>query len=145
MKHESDFAGVLAACPEDSDLFIAAPQEMEALSGSCVQIPCTFRAKSEEQFNSTRPTYGVWFNSDPRFYKGNVIFNSSQAVNTYPVNLTGSLSQKNCTTLFSNLIIDHTNTYFFRIESQPYQATGFCDPVQIVVKGKRVFFQSIFN
>ncbi|XP_076617841.1 sialic acid-binding Ig-like lectin 14 isoform X1 [Chaetodon auriga] len=128
-------SGVLAACPEDSDLVITAPQEMEGLSGSCVQIPCTFRSKSVEELNSTRPTFGVWINKDPmRLSDTNVIFNSSRAVNTYPVSLTGDLSQKNCTTLFSNLTKGHTSTYFFRIENRPYLATAVCNPVQIAVK-----------
>ncbi|XP_076617842.1 sialic acid-binding Ig-like lectin 14 isoform X2 [Chaetodon auriga] len=108
---------------------------MEGLSGSCVQIPCTFRSKSVEELNSTRPTFGVWINKDPmRLSDTNVIFNSSRAVNTYPVSLTGDLSQKNCTTLFSNLTKGHTSTYFFRIENRPYLATAVCNPVQIAVK-----------
>ncbi|XP_038581467.1 vascular cell adhesion protein 1-like [Micropterus salmoides] len=138
----SDFAShfvnhlVWAACSEPVALFITAPQKMEALSGSCLQIPCNFRAKSEQDFDSRRETFGVWIKSDYRFgiNSNNVIFNSRGKVNTYPMSITGNLSEKNCTTLFSSLNTSYTNTYFFRIENKPFVATASCDPLQITVK-----------
>ncbi|XP_051267033.1 sialic acid-binding Ig-like lectin 7 isoform X2 [Dicentrarchus labrax] len=128
-------SGALADCPQDTKLFITAPKKMEALSGSCLQIPCNFSAKSEQDFKSSRETFGVWIKTDHRFglNPNNVIFNSSKTVNTYPMNITGNLSQKNCTTLFSSLITS-TDTYYFRIETKPFRATAVCDPLQITVK-----------
>ncbi|KAM9337568.1 sialic acid-binding Ig-like lectin 14 [Symphorus nematophorus] len=129
-------SGVLAACPQDSGLFITAPKKMEALSGSCLQIPCNFRLKSEQQFDSSRETFGVWIKNDKRFAHNpnNVIFNSSQTANTYPLNITGNLREKNCSTLFSSLISNYTDTYYFRIENRPFLATADCDPLQITVE-----------
>ncbi|XP_045920715.1 vascular cell adhesion protein 1-like [Micropterus dolomieu] len=128
-------SGVWAACPKQVAFFVTAPQNMEALSGSCLQIPCNFRAKSEE-FDSRRETVGVWIKSDSRFgiNSNNVIFNSSRTVNIYPMRITGNLSQKNCTTLFSSLLTSYTETYFFRIENKPFMATASCHPLQITVK-----------
>ncbi|XP_044032920.1 vascular cell adhesion protein 1-like isoform X1 [Siniperca chuatsi] len=129
-------SGVLADCPQKPGLFITAPQKMEALSGSCLQIPCNFSAGSRQEFDSRSETFGVWIKSDSRFgiNSNNVIFNSSRTVNIYPMKITGNLSQKNCTTLFSNLLTNYTDKYFFRIENGPFSATASCDPLQITVK-----------
>ncbi|XP_051267503.1 B-cell receptor CD22-like [Dicentrarchus labrax] len=128
--------GALADCPNPAGLFITTLQKMEALSGSCLQIPCNFSAEPEQDCNSSRETFGVWIKNDPKFgdNPSNVIFNSSKTVNTYPMNITGNLSQKNCTTLFSSLITSYTDTYYFRIMNWPFRATAVCDPLQIKVK-----------
>nr|XP_033495355.1 vascular cell adhesion protein 1-like [Epinephelus lanceolatus] len=129
-------SGALADCPAGPALFITAPKNMEALSGSCLQIPCTFTPKPDKDFNGASTFFGVWIKSDSRFNSNpnNVIFNSSKTDNTYPMNITGNLSERNCTTLFSSLIIYHTDTYYFRIESTSFIATASCDPLQITVK-----------
>ncbi|KAM6908090.1 sialic acid-binding Ig-like lectin 12 [Lycodopsis pacificus] len=129
-------SGALADCIPNIALFITTPKKMEALTGSCLQIPCNFSAKSEEQFNSTRTTFGVWIQNNPYFGQkpDNVIFNSSRKDNICPMNLTGDLSQKDCTTLFSSLITSYTDRYYFRIESQPFRATAECDPLPITVR-----------
>ncbi|XP_041817307.1 B-cell receptor CD22-like isoform X2 [Chelmon rostratus] len=126
-------SGVLAPCPGDSNLFITAPQKMEALSGSCLHIPCTIRPGRE--FNRTRDTFGVWIKNDSRFhpYPNNVIYNSSGTVKRYPMKITGNLSEKNCTTLFSSLKTSYTDRYFFRVESG-HRATAVCNPLQITVQ-----------
>ncbi|XP_078136704.1 myelin-associated glycoprotein-like isoform X2 [Sander vitreus] len=129
-------SGALAACPKEPFLFITAPKNMEALSGSCLLIPCNFRAKPDEDFISTRKTFGVWIKTDSRFSnnRNNVVFNSSGTVTTYPMSITGDLSQKQCTTLFSSLMPNYTDRYFFRIENEPFTATAYCDPLQITVQ-----------
>ncbi|XP_039892155.1 vascular cell adhesion protein 1-like [Simochromis diagramma] len=126
----------LAACPQDSHLFITAPTEMEALSGSCLQIPCNFSEIGTEKFDSTRSVFGVWIknHSDIFAHPNNEIFNSSGTINIYPMNITGNLKEKHCTTLFSNLTTNYTNTYYFRIMNWPYRATAVCDPLKITIK-----------
>ncbi|XP_027130053.1 vascular cell adhesion protein 1-like [Larimichthys crocea] len=129
-------SGALAACSKDSHLFITAPQKMEALSGSCLLIPCTFRAKSEQEFDNSRETFGVWIKTDSRFDidSKNVIFSSSRTDNIYPMRFTGNLREKNCTTLFSNLTTSYTDTYYFRVEKKTFKATASCNPLQITVQ-----------
>ncbi|XP_029954983.1 sialic acid-binding Ig-like lectin 6 [Salarias fasciatus] len=127
-------SGALADCPGKASFFISAPKSITALAGSCLQIPCKFE---ELQVNSTGNAYGLWIKNDSRFGiegKKNVVFNSSRAVNTYPLKITGDLSKKNCTTLFSNLTRTHTDSYFFRLEWLPFAATASCDALQITVK-----------
>ncbi|XP_031150432.1 vascular cell adhesion protein 1-like isoform X3 [Sander lucioperca] len=128
-------SGALAACPKEPSLFITAPKNMEALSGSCLVIPCNFSAKSDQEFNSTRTTFGVWIKTDSRVsINKNIIFNSSGTVTYYPMSITGDLRQKKCTTLFSSLITSYTDTYFFRIENRPFLATASCDSLQITIQ-----------
>ncbi|XP_019218765.1 sialic acid-binding Ig-like lectin 7 [Oreochromis niloticus] len=126
----------LAACPQHTNLFITAPTDMEALSGSCLQIPCNFSETGTEKFNSTRSVFGVWIKHDNNIdaHPENVIFNSSGTVNIYPMNITGNLKEKNCTTLFFNLTTNYTNTYYFRIMNWPFRATAACESVQITIK-----------
>ncbi|XP_004575209.3 sialic acid-binding Ig-like lectin 12 [Maylandia zebra] len=129
-------SGALADCTKQPDLSITAPKKLEALSGSCLQIPCNFRPKDEQTFISTRKIFGVWIKNDSRFGKNskNVIFNSSGADSIYPMSITGNLSQRDCTTLFSNLNTTYTDTYFFRVERERFKATASCDPLQITVR-----------
>uniref|UniRef100_UPI0037E9441D vascular cell adhesion protein 1-like n=1 Tax=Semicossyphus pulcher TaxID=241346 RepID=UPI0037E9441D len=119
-------------CPDKSHLFVSTPKKMDALSGSCLQIPCSFRAEPETGFISTRETFGVWIKSDINL--NNVIYNSSGTVNTYPMKITGNLKEKNCTTLFYNLTTTYTNKYYFRIINWPFIATAVCDPLQITIE-----------
>ncbi|XP_034561972.1 vascular cell adhesion protein 1-like [Notolabrus celidotus] len=129
-------SGAHTACPGQADLSIAAPKTVQALSGSCLQVPCNFTATSGEETDSTGNISGVWIKSDPRFakYPDNVVFNSSRRINNYTMSLTGNLREKNCTTLFSNVLTSYTDRYFFRIESSTFTATASCDPLHITVK-----------
>ncbi|XP_070409158.1 uncharacterized protein [Nothobranchius furzeri] len=58
---------------------------------------------------------------------------SSEIQNSYKMTLTGDLRQKNCTTVFSDLIKPQSDKYFFRIENESFKATASCHPVQITV------------
>ena len=135
----------MAACPHHPGFFITAPLQIEALSGSCLQIPCNFSAAAGQTFDSSRTTFAVWIINDPRHanYPNYVIFNSSRTVDTYPMIITGNLSQRNCTTLFSSLNTTHTHIYYFRIENGDFRSTAGCNPLQITVKGKKVFLFSV--
>ncbi|XP_069544888.1 cell adhesion molecule 3-like isoform X3 [Brachyistius frenatus] len=110
---------------------------MEALSGSCLQISCSFTPKPwTPSFNSKRETFGVWIKNNQNIWisQHNVVFNSSGKVSKYPMKITGNLNETNCTTLFSNLSANHSDKYFFRIENWPFRSTAVCDPLQITVK-----------
>ncbi|XP_065805025.1 myelin-associated glycoprotein-like [Labrus bergylta] len=128
-------SGALSLCPKWSNLFMTTPQKMEALTGSCLQIPCNFWARYRNDFDDSE-TFGVWIKSGPEFgiNQNNVIFNSSRIFNTYLMRIVGNLKQKNCTTLFSKLLPKYSDNYFFRIEKWPFRETALCDPLQITVK-----------
>ncbi|KAF3836073.1 hypothetical protein F7725_028631 [Dissostichus mawsoni] len=128
-------SGALASCPEHAQPLFTTPQEMEALSGACLQIPCNFSINAEETFDSTGPTSGLWIKSDYYYYFGSkVVFNGNMMENIYPMSLTGDLSQKDCSTLFSSVITSYTGSYFFRIDNRSLRRKETCDPLQIKVK-----------
>ncbi|XP_038843962.1 myelin-associated glycoprotein-like [Salvelinus namaycush] len=114
------------------------PDRLDVLTGSCVQIPCSFNipGQNKDTFNSTIQTSGVWIKDSPYFdvCPDSVIFNSSETVNRYQGKITGNMSQKNCTTVFFNVTTSYTNKYFFRIERQPFLATDIEKSVYIGVR-----------
>ncbi|XP_032406754.1 sialic acid-binding Ig-like lectin 10 isoform X2 [Xiphophorus hellerii] len=116
-------------------LRITTPNNMEALIGSCLHIPCTYNT-TEKSYNSSKTIYGIWMKGGVNFGSNPspVIFNSSGSINTFSLNITGNLKEKNCTTLFPNLTTSHTDKYFFRVENWPFRATACADPLQIKVK-----------
>ncbi|XP_038828950.1 myelin-associated glycoprotein-like [Salvelinus namaycush] len=130
-------SGVLA-CFGQRHMIATMPDKLDGLTGSCVEIPCSFDIPDQNKykFNSAILTSGVWIKESPQFggRPDNVIFNSSVKDNRYQGNITGNMSQKNCTTVFFNVTTNYTNKYFFRIESQPFRATDPDKSVDIVVR-----------
>lgn len=135
----ADDAGAADDCESFKNpvLFITTPGNLEALNGSCLQVPCNFSAKGSASF--TGENFGVWIKSDPRFkeFSTNVIFNSSRSINTYPLEITGNLERQDCTTVFHNLTREHSDMYFFRIEHTQFQATASCSGFRLTVRGER--------
>nr|XP_029132687.1 uncharacterized protein LOC109981990 [Labrus bergylta] len=117
-----------------SALFITTPKKMEALSGTCLKIPCSFSVKNEREFDNRRETFGIWLKEDKETYPKNVVFNSSGTVNKFQMNITGNLRMKNCTTLIYNMKTTYEDLYYFRIENGPFMANAICDPLHITVK-----------
>ncbi|XP_041717172.1 sialic acid-binding Ig-like lectin 13 [Coregonus clupeaformis] len=130
-------SGVLAFFGERG-LIATMPDRLDVLTGSCVQIPCAFEIPNQKDytFNSTILTFGVWIKESPQFAQSpnNVIFNSSKTDNRYQGNITGNMSQKNCTTVFFNVTTSYSDKYLFRIDSQPYRATDPDKSVNIDVR-----------
>ncbi|XP_015251765.1 PREDICTED: sialic acid-binding Ig-like lectin 13 [Cyprinodon variegatus] len=127
--------GTLAKCDRKPDLRITTPKKIEALSGSCLEIPCIYDTE-HTSYDSSRTIYGVWMKGGHNFVKhpNIVIFNSSGSVNNYSLNITGNLREKNCTTLFPDVKTSYTDEYFFRIENEPFKASACDDPLIITVK-----------
>ncbi|XP_035989941.1 sialic acid-binding Ig-like lectin 6 [Fundulus heteroclitus] len=122
-----------APCSKNPSLFITTPRKLEALGGSCLQIPCTFNQSKKLDFKQN--IFGIWIKKDSRFEQNteNVIFNSSGSIKKYSLEITGNLKMKNCTTLFDNLTTQHTEKYFFRIENGQFKATASCSALQVTV------------
>lgn len=135
---KSEFADVWSECVKNAHLIITAPRTMQGLSGSCLEIPCSFTPQPSEQFDGKSSPGGVWIKKDSRFAhnQDNVVFNSSKGANAYPMKFTGDLNERNCTTLFFNLTSAYSNAYFFRVESKAFTATASCHHLNIIVLGK---------
>ncbi|XP_038131522.1 sialic acid-binding Ig-like lectin 14 [Cyprinodon tularosa] len=126
--------GTLAdCCDTKSGIRITTPKKIKALSGSCLEIPCSFNTENK-LFDSSKTIYGVWMKQKINGNPSPVVFHSSGSVNTYPLTITGNLKEKNCTTLFPDVNTSYTDRYFFRIENEPFKATACEDPLNITVK-----------
>ncbi|XP_072307436.1 sialic acid-binding Ig-like lectin 12 [Eucyclogobius newberryi] len=128
--------GVLADCHRNPKMNVTAPtKELRALSGSCLQIPCTFSPVPGRTIDNSKPTHGIWIKSDPRTeFTDNIIFNSSLQRRKYPMEMIGDMARKNCTTMFSNLTKVYTNKYYFRVENGDFKATASCQAIQVNVQ-----------
>ncbi|XP_038581447.1 B-cell receptor CD22-like [Micropterus salmoides] len=116
-------------CPNPPAIVITTPQKMEALSGSCLQIPCNFSVKQGDFTGMS--IFGVWIKQNNNLYPTNITIDKND-----PMNIIGNLSQKNCTTLVSNSLTNLTNTYFLRIQNfaiSGSKATACNDPLQVNV------------
>ncbi|XP_029954990.1 Schwann cell myelin protein-like [Salarias fasciatus] len=128
-------SGAADACDYHSELDVKTPQKMEALSGSCLKIPCSF--DNPEKFDGTRETSAMWIRDLPYGHtkaEVYVVYDSRYPDNKYVMNVTGNLHEKNCTTEFFNLTTDYTHTYYFRVINLPFQSSAACDPLEITVK-----------
>ncbi|XP_054877617.1 sialic acid-binding Ig-like lectin 7 isoform X2 [Poeciliopsis prolifica] len=132
----SFLSGRPTRCEEDKGLFFTAPRQIEALSGACLQIPCSFTVKPFHKFDSRRKTFGVWLKPGGSILNSpkNVVYNSSQQKNKYDMVITGNLREKNCTTVFHNIKSEQADKYFFRIENGPYKLSALCKPVNVNVR-----------
>ncbi|KAM8881403.1 myelin-associated glycoprotein-like isoform 3-T3 [Synchiropus picturatus] len=121
----------LSAASAQRPLLVGVPSKMEALSDSCLQIPCNYT--STDNLVLTPPLNGVWLINDVRFeqHPENVIYNGS--LRKYPMEFNGNLIEGNCNTLLSNMKKIYSNTYYFRIESQTGRATDRFRPLQVTV------------
>ncbi|XP_042598021.1 sialic acid-binding Ig-like lectin 7 isoform X1 [Cyprinus carpio] len=101
------------------DFSISLPQNIQALSGSCVTIKCRFEIQEKYDKNLTERATGLWF-KDGTDVNNNLVFNSStSSQNSFMKgNITGKLKDKNCTTVFHDLRSNHSGQYYFRIEGE---------------------------
>lgn len=122
-------------CSQHTNLNIAAPKKLEALSGSCLMIPCNFSTTpGEAMFDSSKQIHGVWRKTHA--FSGTVVYNSSATSNMYLMNITGNLSHNKCTSWMFNLSTTYTDSYYFRIENEKFKATACKEPVNIIVNGE---------
>ncbi|XP_065124599.1 uncharacterized protein [Paramisgurnus dabryanus] len=92
------------------DWSISLPEKIEALSGSCVTINCTFTIDNTYDKDLTDSAAGVWSKDNT------IVFNSSNSNLFFKGNITGKLKNKNCTTIFYNVTSNDKGKFYFRIE-----------------------------
>ena len=126
-------AGGVGSCP--TVFHASMPNKMEALSDTCLQIPCSFDSVPPNQFDKNKPILGAWINSTTNVK--NVFFHSNIQDNIYQISIIGNMSEYNCTTVFTNMISRYAGVYYFRVESTSFRATDVCNHLTITVKGRR--------
>ncbi|XP_050953675.1 sialic acid-binding Ig-like lectin 7 isoform X2 [Labeo rohita] len=117
----------------DDIYFAVMPQTVTALTGSCVQIPCTFNVSDfEDKHKRAKSIYGIWLKKKSQFNDPDsfIAFNSSKNIirGFSDIQMTGNLSEKNCTTVFYNIMMNHSDRYYFRLEMEPNVFKGTFNP-----------------
>ncbi|KAJ8389084.1 hypothetical protein AAFF_G00122900 [Aldrovandia affinis] len=107
------------------------PQSIEALSGSCVLIPCRFELGPKWDEFLIEPAHGIWWKGSRHL--GDTVFNSSDASFRIKGRMAGDLLQKSCTTVLENFPIDYSDEYLFRLECPNRLKYTFKPGVQINV------------
>ncbi|XP_067234389.1 myelin-associated glycoprotein-like isoform X2 [Chanodichthys erythropterus] len=123
----------------DNIYFAVMPQTVTALTGSCVQIPCTFNISDfEDKRKKSESINGIWLKNKSQFATsdGFIAFNSSKKIirGFSYIQITGNLTERNCTTVFYNIMKNHSDLYYFRLEMEPnvFRATFFLDQASTV-------------
>ncbi|XP_067248267.1 sialic acid-binding Ig-like lectin 7 [Chanodichthys erythropterus] len=100
------------------DFSISLTEKIEALSGSCVIINCTFEIEDKYDKNLTESdATGLWL-KDGYNVNNHQVFNSRDSKpDHFKGEITGNLHEKNCTTIFYDVSSNHNGKYYFRIES----------------------------
>ncbi|KAJ8404974.1 hypothetical protein AAFF_G00328950 [Aldrovandia affinis] len=111
------------------------PQSIEALSGSCVLIPCRFEIPSKYDKHLRAGVNVIWKKGG---HRGTAVFDSRLPESKIRKNeiegeLTGDLLKKNCTTILDNFPLGYSAEYAFRLESQSLNF-NFQPDVQIDVQ-----------
>ncbi|XP_073727903.1 myelin-associated glycoprotein-like [Misgurnus anguillicaudatus] len=97
------------------DWNISLPEKIEALSGSCVTINCTFNINNTYNKYLIDSAAGMWIKDKTDFLK-NAVFNSNTPSLSFKGEIIGKLKSKNCTTIFFNVTSNHSGKFYFRIE-----------------------------
>ncbi len=110
--------------PAEDTYSAVMPQTVTALTGSCVQIPCTFNFSGfEDKRKKATSVYGIWLKNISQYASKNsfIAFNSSENIikGFSDIQLTGNLNKRNCTTVFYNIMKNHSDRYYFRLEMEP--------------------------
>ncbi|XP_051776229.1 myelin-associated glycoprotein-like [Erpetoichthys calabaricus] len=113
------------------DPLMSLPQNIEALDGSCVVIPCTF--KPIEALG--RDQIGVWISNDP--WKGNKVFRKDTTYGVWTnVRVTiGHVRAGNCSTRLDRVGPQQGGTYYFRTEGK-YDYTFGHNSLKMTVQDK---------
>ncbi|KAJ8404973.1 hypothetical protein AAFF_G00328940 [Aldrovandia affinis] len=109
------------------------PQSIEALSGSCVLIPCRFEIPSEYDKDLAEypdSVHGLWRKGSVNGY---TVYNSGTR-SPITGKITGDLLQKSCTTILNNFSTDYSGKYYFRLECPNVLKWTFEPAVQINAK-----------
>ncbi|XP_078788891.1 myelin-associated glycoprotein-like [Oryzias latipes] len=109
---------------------VSLPQTVEAVTGSCLTIPCSFEIESEYEKHLNKKCEAKW--------QSTTEVKENQRTNlklTTTKDMMGDLTKKNCTSTFKNMNPKHSDQYYFRLDcGQPLQYTYTHSPLTIVVK-----------
>uniref|UniRef100_A0A8C4TCD7 Ig-like domain-containing protein n=1 Tax=Erpetoichthys calabaricus TaxID=27687 RepID=A0A8C4TCD7_ERPCA len=109
------------------------PSEIQALTGSCLVIPCTFTSPQRHSY-----LVGIWRMN--HYWFGVDVFKESQSLENWSglkVAIIGDLQLRNCTTQLDRIRLENQGVYYFKIEEYYYSPPfkySFTEGVHINVK-----------
>ncbi|XP_043120165.1 sialic acid-binding Ig-like lectin 13 [Puntigrus tetrazona] len=110
------FSSILSAACCQTILKVSVPKTLNSTSGSCLLIPCLFDIKKEKE-NLLDSSAVTWRRGSLWSLYDTPNFNDAQAQKEPAVEVVGELRQKNCTSVMRNLSSQHSDRYYFRIET----------------------------
>ncbi|XP_048012048.1 B-cell receptor CD22 isoform X2 [Megalobrama amblycephala] len=93
------------------DFSISLPERIEALSGSCVIIKCTFEiGKDEDKYLTESDATGLWLKDGDNANNHQVFNSRDPKPDHFKGEITGKLHEKNCTTIFYDVSSNHNES-----------------------------------
>uniref|UniRef100_A0A8C1LE47 Zmp:0000000650 n=1 Tax=Cyprinus carpio TaxID=7962 RepID=A0A8C1LE47_CYPCA len=97
---------------------VSLPEKIEALSGSCVIINCTFEIdEGENKYLTESDATGLWLKDETNVERNQVFNSRDTKPGHFSGKITGKLHEKDCTTVFYNVSSKHNGKYYLRITS----------------------------
>ncbi|XP_026143814.1 myelin-associated glycoprotein-like [Carassius auratus] len=116
------FSSILSAAWCQSVLKVSYPKTLNSTSGSCLLIPCLFNI-SKERENILESSTVTWRRGSLWNLYDKVNFTNAHRQKEPVVKVLGDLRKKNCTSVMRNLNSQHSDRYFFRIQSTTFNTT----------------------
>ncbi|KAK7886999.1 hypothetical protein WMY93_026620 [Mugilogobius chulae] len=91
------------------------PGEVVGLSSSCVLLPCSFSLPPDFEPHLDQSCRAVWKRGS---WSRTLVYDSGASDNVVQGNLSGSLQNKDCSTVFYSLPPNHYDHYYFRLECE---------------------------
>ncbi|XP_058608225.1 sialic acid-binding Ig-like lectin 13 isoform X2 [Onychostoma macrolepis] len=102
---------------------VSVPKTLSSTSGSCLLIPCLFNISKEREHILDSSPEVTWRQGSLWSLYDKPDFISVRRQKEPVIEVVGDLRKKNCTSVMRNLSSQHSDRYFFRIQSKNFTMT----------------------
>uniref|UniRef100_A0A671R3A1 Ig-like domain-containing protein n=1 Tax=Sinocyclocheilus anshuiensis TaxID=1608454 RepID=A0A671R3A1_9TELE len=117
------FSSILSATWCQSVLRVSLPKTLNSTSGSCLLIPCLFNISKEKESILDNSPVVTWRRGSLWSLYDTDRFTIAHHQMEPVMEVVGDLRKKNCTSVMRNLSSQHSDRYFFRIETKTFTTT----------------------